>query len=405
MRRFLILGLLLILPLSANADWLRFRGEQGSGIVNDASIPMNWDTGAFLWKKDLDGQGHSSPIIVKGLLILQSTLEGGTQSTISAYDSKTGDLKWTIDHSAEKARTHRKNNMAASTATSDGSSIYYCEWDGNGITLHAVTLEGKPIWEKPLGGFVGQHGAGMSPIVHDGRVFVNYDTDESAAILCFDAKTGDKLWSAERKVYNTCYSTPLIRTTDAGNTELIVGSTAGITGYAAATGKQLWHTNMPTIPDPLRMVASPVLADDLIIATSGNGGGNRNTMALTPGQSDSMKWKKAKDTSYVPMPIVTGKHSYWITDDGFATCLTNDTGRTMWKERVLNSNVSASLVMLGNTIIAIAEDGKSVAFKADPEGLEIVGENDLGEPVFATPAVSDGKLYIRGAATLFCIGN
>ena len=165
MRRMLIVSLILCFPLLANADWLRFRGEQGSGIVEDSDIPTKWDDKAFLWKQELEGQGHSSPIIVKGLLVLQSSLEQGTQRSIEAFDSATGKPKWTIQHTAEVAPTHRKNNMAASTPTSDGTNIYYCEWDGNGITLYAVTIAGKPIWEKPLGAFAGQHGAGMSPIV------------------------------------------------------------------------------------------------------------------------------------------------------------------------------------------------------------------------------------------------
>ena len=79
--------------------------------------------------------------------------------------------------------------------------------------------------------------------------------------------------------------------------------------------------------------------------------------------------------------------------------------RRIWKERILNTNISASPLMIGDNIVVVAEDGKSVIFKADPEGLDIVAENDLKELVFATPAVSDGKLYIRGASTLFCIGK
>jgi outer membrane protein assembly factor BamB len=303
-------------------------------------------------------------------------------------------------------------------------------WDGSVVTLYAYDLDGTELWSASLGGYVSQHGVGMSPVASGGKVFVNYDQDDPAQaekpkpgdpppgppaenpaeVLAFDAKTGAKVWAAKRKAFRACSSSPFVRELPGGKTELIVSSTAGLTGYDTDTGKVNWDWAWKFDGMALRTVGSPVLAGDVVVAPSGDGGGSRSMVAVTPGPGSKMLWNRTKETPYVPAPVAKGDHLYWVTDGGVATCAELRTGKVVWSERAFpnltkGTYVHASLLLIGDQVLAVSEFGEAVVFKATPAGYEEVSRNALGEAVSATPAAADGRLYIRGAAHLFCIGT
>jgi outer membrane protein assembly factor BamB len=428
----LTLALSLALPAVA-ADWTRFRGPNGSGVVPDPGVPLKWSaTENVVWKVDVPGVGHSSPIVVKGRVILESASRDGAQRMLLCYDAGTGQLKWTKTDPGQKVPTiHAKNSLASSTPTSDGERVFALFWDGRVVTLYAYDLDGNEKWSASLGGYVSQHGVGMSPVAYGGKVFVNYDQDDPsmaqkprpgevppgpvaenpAEVLAFDAKTGEKLWAAKRKAYRACSSTPFVRELSGGKAELVVSSTAGLTGYDPDTGKVNWDWSWKFPVKPLRTVGSPVLAGGVVVAPSGDGDGSRDMVAVSPGPSPKLLWEKRKDTPYVPVPVARGDHLYWVTDGGLAFCAETRTGKEVWGHERAFPNLSkgtyvhSSPVLVGDNVVAVAETGQAVVFKATPDGFDEVARNDLGESVTASPAAADGKLYIRGAEHLFCIGT
>src|SRR5262249_5089848 len=153
----------------------------------------------------------------------------------------------------------------------------------------------------------------------------------------------------------------------------------------------------------LRTVGGPVIVGGIVVAVSGDGGGSRHTVAVEPG-TGKLLWEKKKDTPYVPCPVALGNHVYWLTDAGLAMCIDAKTGAEGWKERAFAKAVSASPLLIGDVVLAVAEDGKAVAFKASPAGFDKVAEADLKEAVFATPAAADGKLFLRTATRVVCVG-
>jgi outer membrane protein assembly factor BamB len=260
-------------------------------------------------------------------------------------------------------------------------------------------------------------------------VFINYDQDDPAnakkpkkgdplpgpaaenpaEVLAFDAKTGAKVWAAKRKAFTACSSSPFVRELPGGKAELIVSSTAGLTGYDPDTGKVNWDWVWKFSGKALRTVGSPILAGGVVVAPSGDGGGSRSMVAVTPGPGSKMLWNRTKETPYVPAPVAKGDHLYWVTDGGMATCAELRTGKVVWSERAFpnlteGTYVLASLLLVGDNVVAMAETGEAVVFQTSPAGYEEVSRNRLGESVSATPAAADGRLYIRGAEHLFCIG-
>ena len=397
---------------SANAaDWPRFRGPNGTGIAEDKNIPVKWAESNFLFKTELPGKGHSSPIVSKGKVFLESSSNDGKERYLLCIDAVSGKILWSKNIAGHFAKTHAKNSMSSCTPAADGERVYAIFWDGNELLLTAFDYAGELKWKQPLGGFVSQHGPGMSPMVAGDLVIVNKDQDGAAELLAFNAKDGKLVWNKKRGFERACYSTPfLIEKSDAGS-ELVVASTGGITAYDPKDGREIWNYVWKFDKMRLRTVASPILHQGLIFAVAGDGGGDRNMIAIKPGgkgdiSATNLVWKKTKYTPYVPTPLAKDGMIFWVTDKGnFAHCVNAKTGDSVWESPRLGSGaeVSASMIMIDGKILVIDEKGTAFFYPA-ADKFELLATNDLKEDVFASPAVADGKLYIRGAKTLFCIG-
>ena len=253
-----------------------------------------------------------------------------------------------------------------------------------------------------------QHGYGHSPIVFDGAVILSHDQDGSAAIHAFDAKTGKPLWQIPRQAFRACYSTPFVLEGARGGPQLIVASTAGTSGYDPKNGKEVWHYTWSFTKMALRTVASPIIADGLVVANSGDGSGERNLIAVRLGgkgdvTATNLAWENRKVFPYVPCLLASGPYLFSVNDAGFAACHVAKTGREVWSTR-LGSAMSASPILVDGKVYACGEDGTVYVFAATDK-FQLLATNNVGEPVMATPAVADGRLFIRGKEHLYCIGK
>jgi outer membrane protein assembly factor BamB len=391
-------AVLLLALTAAGDDWPRFRGPNGSGVA--AAVPLGFGPDRVAWTAEVPGRGHASPVVAGGRLFLQSaSADGGTRHLL-AYDAATGRELWRTDVPGERVRTHAKNSLASSTPAADGGRAFFLVWTGRAVELLGLdAATGREAWRQPLGGYVSQHGFGISPLATDGRVFVNLDQDGAAVLKAFDAETGKPLWAAERKAFRANSAMCLVH-----KGTVVAASTAGLTAYDPATGAVAWDWGWPFAGMALRTVGSPVLDGDTVVAVAGDGGGSRSAVAVRAGPTPELVWQKTRDVPYVPGPIALGPHLYYLTDAGVATCADIRTGRPVWQERAFPKGVSASPLVAGGAIIAAAEDGKLLAFKATPAGFEVLAEGNFGEPVFASPAAAGGRLFVRGATKLVCYG-
>jgi outer membrane protein assembly factor BamB len=423
-RRILVFLPILVVALAA-ADWPQFRGPNAIGVSTDKTIPVHFKDGdGILWKVEIPGAGNSSPIVSRHKLFIQSASVDGRQRMLFCLDAATGKTLWTRSEAGAKAHTHDLNTLASSTPAADGERVYALFWDGAAVSLVAFDFEGNQAWHRDLGPFRSEHGFGTSPVVFDGRVYVNFDQDRvdsrtgdelpggdhATALLAFDAATGKPLWRKERGGYRTCYSCPIVRDSGDGTKEIIAVSTTAVTGHNPETGAVNWNWDWPWPAgvEKLRTVATPVVWKDIVYVQGGNGGGNSDIVAIRaggPNRPPQLVWEKQRGSfAYCPSMLVVGDHLFTVHDKtGRAGCYEAATGRQIWLAK-LNGEFRSSPVLIDGKVYLASDRGDEFVFPATTE-FKLLARNELGEGVSASPAVANGRLYLRSKKHLFCIGG
>lgn len=387
--------------------WSRFRGHAAAGI-SLVPIPTRWDKANTLWQTPIEGQGHGSPIVWENKLFLPTSSSDGSRRLLIRLNATTGKVEWSQTLPGNTAPRHRKNSLASSTPTTDGQMVYLCTWDGRDIAVVAYDFAGQLQWQTPLGSITANHGAGHSPIVYDGLVYVAKDHDSGADLIALDAKSGKIRWQKQRPAFRACYSTPLINEQPGQPAELIVVSTADVAGYDPQTGEKKWFCRWSFNKEELRTVASPFIWKDLVIVSSGSGGGERQVMAVRLGGLGDVTtthrvWQLNKGIPYVPTMVAHDDWLFYVNDQGIAGCLEARSGKTVWTQR-LSGAFSASPLCIAGNIYACNEDGDVFVFAA-AASYKLLAKNSLNDGVIATPAAVGGRLYLRTFQHLWCIGS
>jgi outer membrane protein assembly factor BamB len=420
---------------SLAGNWPQWRGPDGSGISNEKNLPAEWSVSKNIkWKTPIEGRGHSSPIVWGKMIFLTTAIEGevvpGAKAAKHMMDNKefihpdsvgankkhtfkvmalnreTGKVLWDVVafEGTPYDDRHRKSSYAASTPATDGKMVY-AFFGSEG--LYAYDYSGKLAWKADLGkmGTVGM-GTGTSPIIFENLVIVQCDEEngEASFIIGLDKKTGKEVWRTARKV-QVSWATPLLVKT-AKRSELITSGTESIVSYDPATGKELWtHKGVES-----NAIPSPVANSEMVYLVAGFPA--KIAMAIRLGASGDLTgtpnvpWKYTKGTAYVPSPILYGDYLYLTTDRGILTCIDAKTGEVKYEGgRVpVPATFTASPVAFEGKILLTSEDGDTYIVKAGPKH-EVIGTNSVGEPVYASPAIADGRIYIRGEKNIYCIGS
>jgi outer membrane protein assembly factor BamB len=411
-RTALAAALVLLVAATGSADnWPRFRGPNGTGVAADKDVPVQWsETSGVLWKIPLPGLGNSSPVVWGDRVFVQTSLAGGKERQLVCVSASTGKLLWSRSVRGHNAKTHPKNTLASSTPATDGERVYAAFWDGSGILLAAYDMDGRPVWERNLGSFTSQHGAGASPVVYEDKVYFANDQDDISTLYVFDARTGKTVWQDRRPAFRACYSSPFVLEKPGQPPELIVVSTMAITSYEPHTGAKNWIYQWKfSAKFPLRTTGSAIAGDGMLFACSGDGGGDRHMIALRldgagPRTKVELAWENKRDFPYVPTLLKRGEHLYFVNDKGMAGCYEARTGKRVWFERLPEAEFTSSPVLIDGKMYAASEGGEVFVIAAEPK-FRLLARNPLGERVRATPAVADNRLYIRGQHHLFCIAK
>ncbi|MCC6491976.1 MAG: PQQ-binding-like beta-propeller repeat protein [Pirellulales bacterium] len=403
--RALLLLLSAIFATTALADdnWSRFRGPNGSGLARQSSFPAAWSDDDYAWKAALPGKGHSSPVAWGDCLFVTAGDQATGELIVIALDSASGDQRWTRRYPSTPHAMHPANSYASSSPAADEHGLYVAWASPESLQIAALSHAGEELWRRDLGPIDNNHGFGISPIVTEGLVILACDNTGPSFVVAFDALTGDQRWRRERASGTPSYATPALAPSADGSRQLILCSTAeGMAALSPRDGKLLWQWPQAF---PVRCVASPLVAGGLVLAASGEGGNGKSFAAVKPaaaaGGAPEVAYELRKSLPQVPTPVAADKLLFVWSDRGVVTCCDLPTGQVRWSERV-GGNYFGSPVIAGDKLYAIAADGEVVALAAADE-FRLLGRSSLGEASHATPAVHQGRMYLRTESGLACL--
>lgn len=422
MSLFALVTSLCVSQVALAENWPGWRGPRGDGTSAEA-MPTEWDGASgknIAWKTEIPGSGHGSPVIWEDRVFLISCLTDTEERALICLDRKSGKILWQQKVFTGPLETkHSLNSHASSTPATDGKLVYVSFLEVNGdtvpapnvgrqrpvtpgqIVVAAYNMQGEQQWITKPGDFVSAHGFCSNPVLYKDMVILNGDHDGDSYLVALDKQTGKTLWKEPRRYKTRSYVTPLLREVN-GQMQMVLSGSKCIVGVNPDNGERLWTIEGPTE----QFVASMVCDGENFFMAAGFP--TYHVMSIrADGQGDVTKshvtWHSTEAKCYVPSPVLCDKYLLVADDRGTANCFDSKTGDRLWLER-MGKHYSASLTTAGGLVYFLADDGIVKIVKPGPE-LEVVAENDLGEYSYASPAMSQGQIFIRGEKHLYCIGK
>ena len=402
-------------------NWPGWRGPSGDGISAGKGIPTKWSSKENIaWRIAVRGEGHSSPIVWGDKVFLTSSLTEKNKRILLCIDRLSGQTVWQRDVVQSPPETvHRLNSRASGTPATDGKQVYVTFMRAEGdeviapnvgserlitpgkIIVAAYDLDGNEKWKTNIGDFLSAHGFNTCPVLFEDLVILNGDHDGNAYLVALDRQSGRQRWRTRRENKTRSYVTPIIREID-GITQMILSGSLCIASYDPRTGKRHWIVDGPTE----QFVASMVYDGKYVFATGGYP--ERHTLAIRPGGKGNvtdthLAWRTTRGAAYVPSPIISGRYLLMVADSGIASCFEARTGHRHWMER-LPGGPSPSPVSADGLVYFVSDRGVTTIIRPS-ETFAVIAKNALGEPVSASPAISQGQIFLRTHQHLYCIGS
>jgi outer membrane protein assembly factor BamB/protein tyrosine phosphatase (PTP) superfamily phosphohydrolase (DUF442 family) len=423
-------------------SWPSFRGPHASGVAEGQNLPDQWNgkTGDnILWHTPIPGLAHSSPVVWGDRIFVTSAVSTDPKASfrpglygdgdasadrsthrfmIYALDKRSGKVLWEkVAYEGEpREKRHIKATYANSTPVTDGRIVV--AWFGS-QGLYAYDVNGKPLWKVDLGRLdLGAYdiptyewGTASSPIIWKNLVILQCDTQSDSFIIAFNAENGRAVWKTSRDEIPS-WGTPTVATTSKGE-ELIANASNFIRSYDPRTGKELWGRGRSAKITAPR----PIFADGMLVGVCGRGperpvvvvnAGARGDLTLPEGKtsSDTVVWSRTGRGSYMPTPLIYNGILYVLSNNGTFDAYNLKTGDEIYRQRLplVGSGFSASPIAADGKIYLSNEDGEIIVVSAG-EKFNHIATNSMGELLMATPALSDGVMYVRSSQSLFAVGR
>jgi len=404
-------------------NWPQWRGPRGDSTSQEQNLPLVWnDDRGIAWQVELPGWGNSTPAIWGDAMFV--TTQDEDRLLLMRLEKKTGKRLWTqqvgtavTPREAEKRsvqKFHQLHNNASPSPTTDGQVVI--AHFGNG-DLAAYDFSGKQLWRHNLQETFGPYsiwwGHANSPVLF-GKLVICVCMQDSLAdkaekpadsyVVAYDKQSGQQVWKTLRMTgaeaeQGDSYTTPIVHA-ESTPPELLVMGGNQLDAYDPASGKQLWY--LKGIVGG-RTITGPALGPELAYVTEGMRG---ELLAVKLGGSGeltprSIAWRYDSNTPDTCCPVVAGNLLFTVSDHGIAMCFDARTGRAYWKQR-LAGNYKASPVAADGRVYFLNMSGLCTVVSAS-DRFDKLATNQLDDQTLASPAISDGRIYLRGEKHLYCI--
>jgi outer membrane protein assembly factor BamB len=380
------------------ADWPQFRGPQGNGISQDATVPAKLDLQSIAWAADLPGRGLSSPIII-GDRVFVTCSSGRKQDRLHVicFNAKDGTRRWERQFWATgRTMSHEKTSVAAPTPASDGERIFALFSSND---LLCLDLNGNLLWLRALTrdypNASNSIGMSSSLTAADGVVIAMIENDSESFTAGLDAKTGVNRWKLDRpKAAN--WTSPMLLTAPGAATLALLQSSKGIAAVEARSGRMVWNYT-----DGASTIPSATVSDGVVFVPS------HGITALEPdagGNTPKLLWRSGQLRPATASPVVLNRRLFILNDAGVLSCGDTTNGNRLWQLR-LKGPFSATPVAAGARLYCVNEKGLlQVVDTTAPEGA-VISEVDLQKTVLSTPSIAHGAIYVRSDGKLWKLGK
>ncbi|MHC4529582.1 MAG: PQQ-like beta-propeller repeat protein, partial [Planctomycetota bacterium] len=387
-------------------NWPRFRGPGGLGISAYTNVPTNWNgaTGeGILWKKKVPLPGHNSPVVWDDRLFVSGA--DANNREVYCFDALSGDLLWRkevgdgAEGGKEPVSVSEDTGFAAPTVVTDGRRVCAIFATGH---VGCFDFNGKELWTKDLRAPDSAYGYASSLAMYRNLLLIQYDQgsveDEKSKLIALSLFSGQIVWQTKRPVPNS-WTSPIVAQIG-HQPQIITCGDPWVIAYDTANGAELWRAECLGG----EIAPSPVYTGGLVFAMEPY----MSLVAIRPdGRGDVTKthiaWSAEEDAPDISSPVSNGELIFLLTSDGTLTCYKVTDGTKLW-EKDLEGNFQASPSIVGDRVYVISEKGVAYIIEAGTKYKELT-RCELGEKVYASPAFADGRIYIRGAENLYCIGN
>jgi outer membrane protein assembly factor BamB len=447
-------------------DWPQFRGPNATGVPSE-DLPLPDEIGPdknVVWKTKLP-PGHSSPVIADDRIYLTAVTEDKKLLTLG-LDRATGKVLWEREAPYEALEVvHGTGSLAQPTPASDGEVVV--SFFGSSGLL-AYDKNGNELWKLRLGPYKNDFGAGSSPILAGDRVILCQDHDLESHIVAYDKRTGQEIWKTDRPVAHRNYCTPVIWNEN-DRQSVVVAGTLQVTGYDVETGKEQWSVGglsrmvcMTPVVAKDRLYAAGWSAggeegerikvepfDKVAAGIDKNRDGafseeelpagdikqrftqvdrdkdnlvskaeyedfrslfdlsQNAVMAIRPGEAGrtDVAWSFTRFVPFCSSPVLYRDVLFCCKDGGIVTSLNPQTGKAYKSTRSPSTgDYYASLIGGDGKVFLCNRDGKVTILSAERQWKPL-SSIEFGEGIYATPAIADGKLYLRTTGHLYCFAR
>lgn len=406
-KRMRYASLLLIAAGSLCAEnWPYFRGPGRQGVSSEPVVPVTWSaTENIAWKTEIPGEGWSSPVVWGNRVFVTAATEGGASARVMALDRDSGRILWNTEAFKQEVRhKQKKNSYASPTPATDGRMVYVAFNDGG---IAALDFAGKVKWTYREVKHYSEHGLGASPVLHNDLLIMVYDPSsegpdkkvgwkiawDKALVLALDKRTGKVRWQGKRGLSRLAHVTPNVQV-EGGQAQLISAAGDVIQAHDLSGGDLLWTVRAKGEG----VVPAVVIGEGMAFVSSGF---EESTIRAV--RRGEVVWEQTKAVPHIPSFLYAKPWLFTVTETGIAMCLRAATGEVVWQER-LGGEYSASPVWANGKLYFLSESGETVIVEAGQE-FKVVGRNALNEKCQASPAISGGRIFIRGERNLYAIGG
>jgi len=386
-------------------NWPAWRGPRGDSTSLETNAPIQWEVASnTTWTATVPGIGHASPIVWGDRIFTVTAFPEKLDRVLLCFDRATGQLLWqqTVVHGPLEA-IHKENSYASATPATDGQRVYVTFRVGDDLVVAAHNFaDGKQLWLVRPGTHVGEWGFSNEPILFGDKVLFDGDGKGDSFLIALGREDGRTLWRVDRAHKGISYAAPFVREM-AGRLQLVQCGDRCVTAFDPDNGKAIWTVDGPS----QEFAATPFYSEKAGLVFISSSWPDCHLMAIKPnGEGNVTKthvvWQDKKGAPYIPSLIVADDLLFSINPTGTAYCYEAATGKVCWQEPLGRHH--ASPVLMAGRLYFINDKGEINVIKPGPT-FNRVAKYDLGEPCYASPAISGGQVFLRGFKHLFCLGR